>query len=113
MSDFWSTADLNHLRYRSNAPERDGVEAFQWLLCENPTLLPPAPDDYDGIAINRRARDSMHMCLRCGERAWVAYVAETTAGCRWLDLCPGCARWFRAGNDALAMEVEMNGGLRT
>ena len=96
--------------YRHPAPERDAVESLQWLIRENPTLLPAAPDDYDGAAINRRARDATHSCLRCGARAWVAYIADTAIGNRWLDLCPPCASWFRYGNDALAYEVEMNGG---
>jgi hypothetical protein len=91
-------------------PERDGVAGLQWLLRENPTLLPAAPDDYSGVDINRRARAGTHMCLHCGGRAWTAYVADTKIGARWLDLCPACARWFRAGNDALAMENEINGG---
>jgi hypothetical protein len=80
--------------YRHPAPERDAVEALQWLIRENPTLLPPAPDDFDGVATNRRARGGTHMCLLCGGRAWVAYIAGTTSGTGgWT-----CARRVPAGS---------------
>jgi hypothetical protein len=37
--------------------------------------------------------DEVHPCLRCGERAACAYIAETELGHRWLDLCWPCSHW--------------------
>lgn len=50
-------------------------------------LLEPVPPGWTGADITRRTHDEVHECIRCGERAQVAYVAETNAGDRWLDLC--------------------------
>jgi hypothetical protein len=70
------------------------------LLKAYPSLLPPAPTDNLGAAIERRTRDEVHACLRCGQRAQVAFVAHVPrvvgpADNRWLDLCAACADWLR------------------
>jgi hypothetical protein len=62
------------------------------LLAAEPTLLPPAPADAD---IERRRHDEVHSCLRCGQRAQAALIADTKPGRRWLDLCMNCFTWAR------------------
>lgn len=64
------------------------------LLKAEPTLLDPAPAGFTGADIIRRTQDEVHTCLRCGGRAQAAYVAATTAGPRWLDLCADDAGWL-------------------
>lgn len=73
-------------------PTADGL---LHLLKAEPSLLPPAPADRAvwAAAIEYRRADEIHTCLRCGNRANVAYIADTELGPRWLDLCPGCAHW--------------------
>ncbi|ROQ69189.1 hypothetical protein EDD93_3686 [Streptomyces sp. 840.1] len=57
------------------------------LLAAEPTLLPPAPADADGGAIEDRRREN-HACLRCGAPADTALIADLGQhGKRWLDLC--------------------------
>lgn len=81
-------------------PINDG-EGFLHHLKANPTLLDPVADaiardkDMWGPAINRRGEDEVHACLRCGERAHMAIIAETPDKPRWLDLCFDCVRWLR------------------
>ena len=74
-------------------PDADGM---LYLLKANPTLLPEAPPDADGKAIEHRRHDEVHPCLRCGKRAMVAYIAALEIGPRWVDLCPGCALWLQS-----------------
>ncbi|MGI5171893.1 hypothetical protein ACQEU3_46880 [Spirillospora sp. CA-253888] len=71
------------------------AEGMLHLLSAEPTLLPEAPPDA-GALINRRTQDEIHACLRCGEQAQLAYVADTLIGPRWLDLCYPCGSWLRA-----------------
>jgi hypothetical protein len=62
-----------------------------YLLQAEPSLLPVAPDDASGEDIERRRLDEVHSCLRCGERATTALIAEDPhgewQGKRWIDLC--------------------------
>ncbi|TMR11733.1 hypothetical protein ETD86_34760 [Nonomuraea turkmeniaca] len=78
----------------------NAVEGMLTLLAIEPTLLPPAPERADGRHIEHRRRDEIHDCLRCGQRAMVAYIARSMVadpdpGPRWLDLCPACDYWLR------------------
>lgn len=45
--------------------------------------------------ITRRTKDEVHGCVRCGDRAEVAFLAGPSAqirlSARWVDLCPPCA----------------------
>lgn len=69
------------------------------LIGAEPTLLPVAPADDWATRIEHRVHDEVHSCLRCGERARCAYVAETRIGPRWLDLCPPCTLDLRRALD--------------
>lgn len=69
------------------------ADRFLMLIRDNPTLLPDAPFDTPA-AMERRRRDEVHTCLRCGKRAQCAIVAGTILGSRWLDLCHGCVNWL-------------------
>jgi len=73
------------------------VDGFLWLLRTEPTLLPPAPEPFEGADIDRRRLDEVHPCLRCGKQANCAFVADTKMGNRWLDLCHSCVYWLRKG----------------
>lgn len=73
----------------------NAADQMLYFLKANPTLLPPAPSGNLGPAIEYRRKDEIHSCLRCGDRAGVAYVAELEIGNRWLDLCPACEYWLR------------------
>ena len=67
----------------------DSITGFLILLRDNPTLMPPVLGTVAyALQIEHRCRDEVHSCLRCGERAECAYVADTKQGMRWLDLCP-------------------------
>lgn len=70
------------------------ADGFLLLLKAEPTLMPPAPQDYDSVERIRRLRHSI-ACLRCGRPARTATVTETELGPRWLDLCSGCLLWVR------------------
>jgi hypothetical protein len=48
--------------------------------------LPPAPPDDTADQRDARAAEG-HPCLRCPKAATAAYVVQTDAGPRWLDLC--------------------------
>lgn len=72
-------------------PTADGM---LHLLKAEPTLLPEAPAGYTTQDMDRRRHDEIHPCLRCGQRAALAYVADTEIGPRWLDLCPPCGHWL-------------------
>lgn len=80
-------------------------ESFLHHLKANPTLLDPVDEaiagdkDKWGPAINRRWQDEVHSCLRCGERATMAIIAETPDRPRWLDLCFECVSWLRTQMD--------------
>lgn len=101
-------ADLNDMimrdYQRQRIEERQGspAEGMLHLLQAEPTLLSEAPDDANAEHIDHRRLDSVHPCLRCGQRAQVAYIATTDIGNRWLDLCADCNAWMiradRAGN---------------
>ena len=71
------------------------ADGMLYLLKAEPTLLPPAPSDNLGPAIEHRRKDEVHSCLRCGDRAQVALAAELDGGNRWLDLCAACEYWLR------------------
>jgi hypothetical protein len=76
--------------------ETDVAEpSFMHLLAAEPTLLDPAPFGASAQVIDRRCFDEVHSCLRCGERAQQAFVAETRIGPRWLDLCMACRDWLQ------------------
>jgi len=72
-------------------PKADGM---LHLIKAEPTLLPTAPEDDLGRAIEHRAHDEIHECLRCGLRAQIALVAHLDSGNRWLDLCHQCYAWL-------------------
>lgn len=57
------------------------------LVQQNPSLLPAAPLGVTAQMIDFRREDAVHDCLVCGERAGAAFVADTSEGPRWLDLC--------------------------
>lgn len=69
---------------------------FLHHLKANPTLLDPAPVDHSewAAAMEHRVRDEVHSCLRCGERAKNALIADTPDRPRFLDLCPECRAWL-------------------
>lgn len=71
------------------------ADGLLYLIKAEPTLLPPAPSVDMALAMEWRRRDEVHACLRCGHRAQCAFVADTDAGARWLDMCHGCANWLR------------------
>lgn len=73
-------------------PSADGM---LHLLKSEPTLLPQAPATYTAHDIDHRRLDEIHRCLRCGQPAALAYVADTEIGPRWLDLCMPCGYWLR------------------
>ncbi len=73
---------------------RNLADGMLLLFKANPTLLPAAPDVFDGRMIEHRRKDEVHACLRCPSRAHTAYVAETELGNRWIDLCWPCATWM-------------------
>lgn len=72
------------------------ADGLLYLIRAEPTLLSPAAVDEGSMdeAITSRVRDELHPCLRCGGRAVVAYLATTSAGWRWLDLCAMDAQWL-------------------
>lgn len=76
-------------------PEKIGADGLLHLLKAEPTLLPPAPDDTTAQAIDHRRLHEAHPCLRCGGVANCAFVATTSLGPRWLDLCHPCTHWLR------------------
>jgi hypothetical protein len=82
------------------------VRTFLHLLKANPTILPPAPAEDAWRHIDHRTHDEVHTCLRCGGRAGCAFVADTTAGPRWLDMCFACGNWMRSGLPAAEQEEE-------
>ena len=61
----------------------------EWLkdLRAHPERMGAAPTTDQGVWIERRAASGLHECLRCGILAQVAFIADTKAGPRWLDLC--------------------------
>ena len=73
------------------------VDGFLHLLKAEPTLLPEAPSEASAAHIDQRRLSETHSCLRCGESAQEAFVADTEIGPRWLDLCHACAGWLRKG----------------
>jgi hypothetical protein len=75
---------------------RSGGTAYRWrvdmagvlhLLAAEPTLLPAAPGNTTASQMDFRRTDEVHECLICGSRADAAFVAATSIGPRWLDLC--------------------------
>jgi hypothetical protein len=62
----------------------------EWLkgLRDNPERMGAAPLTDQGAWIEHRAASGLHRCLRCGALAQLAFIADTKAGPRWLDLCP-------------------------
>jgi len=70
-------------------------DGLLFLLQAEPTLLPPAPDDWDAPSVYLRRLGEVHPCVRCGERATYAHIAATDLGPRWLDLCGPCVRWLQ------------------
>jgi len=75
------------------------------LLKAEPRLLLPAPDTDLAQAIEHRRKNEIHICLRCPERARVAYIAQTDIGNRWVDLCPACDYWLTT-NASSAVEAD-------
>lgn len=75
---------------------------FLLLLSEHPDLLHPVHGEPDRDLVDLR-RIQGHPCTRCGNVSAMAYVAGTSAGSRWVDLCAPCDAWFRGiGPDPLA-----------
>jgi hypothetical protein len=77
------------------------LDGLLWLSRENPDLLPRYTGRNASLDIEHRRHDEVHPCVRCGQRAQVAYVvtccytystmAEPPHGePRWLDLCAAC-----------------------
>ena len=62
----------------------------EWLkdLRDHPERMGAAPATDQATWIDHRASSGLHRCLRCGGLAQVAFIADTKAGPRWLDLCP-------------------------
>jgi hypothetical protein len=86
-----------------SASEPSAVRSFLLLIKNTPELLPAAPPSaWRGI--DERRKDEVHECLRCPSSARTAYVCDTTAGPRWLDLCWPCSSWMRAGLDEAEAE---------
>lgn len=73
----------------------NAAEGMLHLLKAEPTLLPPTPEGDVAALIEHRRHDEVHACLRCGQRAAQAFVADTEIGRRWLDLCHPCTQWLR------------------
>lgn len=86
-------------RYRMQRIEEltTGPAAGMLLLLQaEPTLLDPAPTEFEAQDIDRRRLHEDHPCLRCGKPAQVAYVnCLEELGNRWLDLCAACDLWMR------------------
>jgi hypothetical protein len=61
-----------------------------------PTVFPEAPAGDVRDHVEHRAKDQVHLCVRCGRRSQCAQVAGTAAGPRWLDLCASCKNDFLA-----------------
>lgn len=74
----------------------DAAQRFLVLLRDNPSLLPAAPAEATAAQMDHRRTDEVHACVRCGTRARQAFVADTTAGPRWLDLCYECFQVVRS-----------------
>lgn len=70
----------------------------------NPTLLDPAPKDRSlwAAAMDHRAYDEKHPCLRCGKDAHVALIAAADRP-RFLDLCYDCRHWLHGQMEDAAM----------
>lgn len=79
------------------------VRGFVLLLRAEPALMPCAPAGEACHLIDHRTLGEVHSCLRCGQRAQVAYIGNLD-GPRWLDLCASCDHWFRCGLDAMERE---------
>src|ERR1039457_429084 len=86
--------------------EPSDVRIFLHLLKAEPSLLPEAPWVDAWRQIDHRTKDEVHTCLRCGERACTAYVADTALGPRWLDLCAPCGHWMISGMAEADQEEE-------
>lgn len=64
------------------------VDGMLHLLAAEPTLLPLAPSAASGDDIAARVAAGGRACLRCGQPAATALIADTPHhGRRWLDLC--------------------------
>lgn len=83
---------------RQDGRMTNAAEGMLHLLKAEPTLLPEAPPNATNH-IEHRTSDEVHSCLRCGEPAQLAYVADTEIGPRWLDLCHACGHWLRTSLD--------------
>jgi hypothetical protein len=69
--------------------------ALLHLLKANPTLLNPVAGTAPiALQMRHRGQDEIHNCLRCGQRAAQALIADTKIGPRWVDLCMGCVSWL-------------------
>ena len=71
-----------------------GADGFLTTLRDEPWLMNAAPLLVCGADMDRRVSESWHSCIRCGKRAGVALVADTTLGPRWLDLCQADRSWI-------------------
>ena len=69
------------------------ADGLMLLLRANPTLLDPAPPDYDTADMDRRLAER-RSCLRCGKSATTVIAASTDKGPRWLDLCNADLSWL-------------------
>jgi hypothetical protein len=83
------------------------VRTFLHLIKAEPSLLPEAPASDAWRRIDHRTKDEIHPCFRCGQRACWAYIADTTLGPRWLDMCAPCGHWMVSGMPEAEFEEEM------
>lgn len=109
MSDFWLEERIFDEAYRQQDEARAkkeaedvaanhvfpyGADGFLTTLRDEPWLMNAAPLLVTGADMDRRVSESWHSCIRCGKRAGVALVADTTMGPRWLDLCQADRSWI-------------------
>jgi hypothetical protein len=90
----------------------DDLIEFLNSVHEDGSVLPAVPDGWTGGDITHRTEDEIHECLVCGNRAHVAYVADSGSGKRWLDLCMPHAHEVRKANEVPASEGFGHAGYR-
>jgi len=71
------------------------ADEFLAVFRDDPLRLPQAPDPASVADIDFRRTAEGWPCVRCGAESHVAYVALTSFGNRWMDLCETCAQWLR------------------
>ncbi|MFC6089446.1 hypothetical protein [Saccharothrix lopnurensis] len=87
--------DLARKKHKEITAMNNPARLLELLEIEAAELW-PVPDDteVDASAIHERVYREEHSCVRCGQRAQVAYALQTGAGRRWLDLCAADSEWL-------------------